>query len=202
MRIRWGWMVVVAAMAACGGDNAEEEPVTEDQPEAAAPEPATPQAPAFDTPTPAGGMDVQIADATGRQVGVARLTESGDGVQIEVRVAGLTPGEHGIHVHAAGRCEAPAFESAGPHFSATPKQHGTQNPQGPHTGDLPNLTVGADGTGTGTFTVSGVQLHGTGANGLMQTGGTSLVIHADRDDMLTDPSGNSGARIACGVISQ
>ena len=203
MRIRWGWMVVVAAIAACGGEAAEDDAATEDEPVPAAPaEQGTAQTPAFDTPAPAGAMDVQIADATGRQVGVARLSESGDGIQIEVRVAGLTPGEHGIHVHAAGRCEPPAFESAGPHFSATPKQHGADNPQGPHTGDLPNLTVGSDGTGTGTFTVSGVQLHGTGANGMMQAGGTSLIIHADRDDMLTDPSGNSGARIASGVISQ
>jgi Cu-Zn family superoxide dismutase len=200
MRIRWGWMVVVMAIAACGGEPAEQETGDEAAP-VPQPDQTAAQPPAFEGPTPAGAMDVQISDPTGRQVGVARLTDDGGNLQIEVRVAGLPAGEHGIHVHAAGRCEPPAFESAGAHFTAEPKQHGLENPQGPHTGDMPNLTVGADGTGTGTFTVNAVQLHGTGANGLMKAGGTALVIHADRDDQRTDPSGNSGARIACGVIS-
>lgn len=200
MRNRWKWAVVAAVMAACGGGDVEEEPAAQPEPPAQ-PDQTAVQTPSFDTPAPAGAMDVQISDASGRQIGVARLTESGEGVQVEVRVAGLAAGEHGIHIHSVGRCEPPAFESAGPHFSTGTRQHGLENPQGPHEGDMPNLTVGADGNGTGTFTVRGVQLHGTGGSGLMRQGGTALVIHADRDDQRTDPSGNSGARVACGVIS-
>lgn len=202
MHTRWGWLFVAVAMtAACGGGTDEAADNALDTAPAGAPDQTDARVPSFDAPAPAGAMDVQINDAGGRTVGVARITEVADGVQLEVRVAGLAPGEHGIHIHAAGLCEAPAFESAGPHFTAGAKQHGLDNPQGPHEGDLPNLTVGADGTGTGMFTARGSQLHGTAENGLMREGGTALVIHAGRDDQRTDPSGNSGAHIACGVIS-
>jgi len=113
----------------------------------------------------------------------------------------LPPGTHGFHVHAVGKCEGPDFKSAGGHFNPAGKQHGLENPAGPHAGDMPNLVVGADGTGTATVKLTGVSLDG-GPDSLFHEGGTSLVVHAGPDDMKTDPAGNSGARIACGVIER
>jgi Cu-Zn family superoxide dismutase len=111
----------------------------------------------------------------------------------------MPPGKHGIHVHAVGRCEAPEFKTAGAHFNPTDKQHGLQNPAGAHSGDLPNLVVDQEGRGKATFTAKGATL-GEGKGSLLGPEGTALVIHADPDDEKTDPAGNSGARIACGVI--
>ena len=106
---------------------------------------------------------------------------------------------HGIHIHAVGRCDPPDFMSAGDHVNPTNRQHGLRNPQGPHAGDLPNLTVEAGGTGT--FQAANVDLTlGAGANGLFDADGSALVVHADPDDEATEPTGNSGGRIACGVI--
>jgi len=139
-------------------------------------------------------------DAQGAVVGAATLDEVSGGVKIAGRVGGLKPGEHGFHIHAVGRCEPPAFTTAGAHFNPYGKQHGHKNPEGAHAGDFPNLTVGADGTGSIDVTAAGVTLT-PGRASLLQPGGTSLVIHADPDDEKTDPAGNSGARIACGVIA-
>jgi Cu-Zn family superoxide dismutase len=143
---------------------------------------------------------VELKGAQGEAIGTATLTATGaTGVSIALDVKGLKPGEHGVHLHAVPKCEGPAFTSAGPHFNPETKKHGTQNPEGPHAGDMPNLTVGADGTAKATVTDPRVTL-GTGANSLFANGGTAIVIHAGPDDMKTDPSGGSGDRIACGAI--
>jgi len=140
-----------------------------------------------------------LRDAQGKDVGTATFKPVKGGVQIAVSVAGLAPGKHGFHVHAVGKCDAPDFKTAGPHFNPTGKQHGHKNPQGAHAGDLPNLTVGKDGKGKATYTAKGVTL-GEGPGSLLGPDGTALVIHADPDDERSDPAGNAGARIACGVI--
>jgi Cu-Zn family superoxide dismutase len=142
-----------------------------------------------------------ITDAQGKKVGVAALTATKGGVRIVVTVDGLMPGMHGIHIHTVGKCEGPAFASAGGHLNPDMKMHGKDNPMGPHAGDLLNITVDAKGHAKATLVASGVTL-GPGANSLFHDGGTALVIHATADDYKTDPAGNSGARIACGVILQ
>ena len=143
-----------------------------------------------------------INDAMGKRVGVAAISAAkGGGVRIVVTVNGLMPGMHGIHIHTVGKCEGPAFASAGGHLNPDMKMHGKDNPMGPHAGDLLNITVDAKGKAKETLVASGVTL-GPGPNSLFHDGGTALVIHATADDYKTDPAGNSGARIACGVIMQ
>ena len=141
-----------------------------------------------------------LRDAQGKVVGTAALNEVPGGVRIAVKVRGLKPGMHGFHIHALGKCEPPAFSSAGAHFNPYGKKHGHKNPDGAHAGDLPNLTVGPDGTGSIAATAAGVTLTAS-PDSLLQPGATSLVIHVDPDDEKTDPAGNSGARIVCGVIT-
>jgi superoxide dismutase, Cu-Zn family len=142
-----------------------------------------------------------IVNAQGQKIGTAEIRPSGGGVRIDVEVSQLPPGTHGIHVHNVGKCEGPAFTSAGPHFNPTSKKHGKENPEGPHAGDLLNLEVKADGVGKASLLDPDATL-GEGPNSMFHEGGTSLVIHASPDDYKTDPSGNSGARIACGVIEK
>ena len=144
-----------------------------------------------------------IVSVTGMQIGTAKITSTKDGVKIAVTVAQLSPGEHGIHIHNVGKCEPPAFTTAGPHFNPTGAHHGMNNTQDahPHLGDLPNLVVGQDGKAKTTFVAKGVTL-GDGPSSLFHDGGTALVIHAKADDLMSDPSGNSGDRIACGVITK
>jgi len=144
-----------------------------------------------------------LANTQGQKIGTAKITSTATGVKIAVNVADLTPGEHGIHIHTAGKCEAPAFTTAGGHFNPTNAHHGSHNAQEPHphAGDLGNLTVDQSGKGKAQFTVEGATL-GDGANSLFHDGGTSLVIHAKADDLMSDPSGNSGDRVACGVIEK
>jgi len=147
------------------------------------------------------GARANLVDPSGYSVGVADFVE-GDltsGVVIHVRAWGLTPGRHGMHIYALGSCEKPDFETAGGHFNPFGRKHGLKNPEGPHAGDLPNLTVGPDGRADMTVTNRLVTLR-PGKNTLLGTSGTSLMIHADPDDEVTDPAGNSGPRIACGVI--
>jgi Cu-Zn family superoxide dismutase len=143
---------------------------------------------------------VRLINAQGQPVGSAVLTDAEDGVRVNLNVRGLPAGTHGLHFHQNGTCDAPDFTTAGPHYNPAGKQHGTENPQGPHAGDLPNLTVGANGQGEIETVKEGVTLRR--ANPLLKQGGTALVIHAAADDYRTDPSGNSGARIACGVITE
>ena len=144
-----------------------------------------------------------IVNAQGTQIGTAKLTAASQGVKVSVKVSQLTPGEHGIHVHTVGKCESPAFTTAGGHFNPTSSHHGVHNTNTPHphVGDLPNLVVAKNGKGNATFTIVGATLD-EGANSLFHEGGTALVIHAKADDLMSDPSGNSGDRIACGVIEK
>ncbi len=140
-----------------------------------------------------------IVNAQGQKIGTATIHPSGSGVRIDVAVSQLPPGTHGIHIHTVGKCEGPAFASAGAHFNPSSKKHGRDNPEGPHGGDLLNIEVGAHGTGEASLLDPNATL-GEGPNSLFHEGGTALVIHEKADDYKTDPSGNSGARIACGVI--
>ena len=142
-----------------------------------------------------------IKDASGRVVGSAVLLQQGDGVRILLDLKGFTPGVKAVHIHAVGRCEAPNFESAGAHFNPKMAEHGAENPRGPHAGDLPNITVEATGLGHLEVTNRRVSLK-PGADTLLGGRGTSLVVHEGPDDMRTDPAGNSGPRIACGVIER
>ncbi len=132
--------------------------------------------------------------------GNAYFQEEDNGVMMTLALSGLPQGTHGIHIHAVGKCEPPTFESAGPHFNPTSKEHGKLNPKGYHLGDLPNLEVGEDGNVDLNFLAEGLTLDKSAANSLLKGEGTALVIHESEDDYKTDPAGNSGARIACGVI--
>ena len=149
----------------------------------------------------APGATAELKDAAGKVVGSAAFEQSDGGVRLTVKVEGLKPGPHGFHVHDVGACAAPDFKSAGPHFNPGGRKHGLESAEGHHAGDLPNLVVGADGTGQATALLQGVTL-GDGTMSLFHQGGTSVVVHADADDGKTDPSGNSGARIACGVVAK
>lgn len=139
-----------------------------------------------------------LALANGSPAGTAQLIGNGDRLSLVVDVSGISPGAHGIHLHAVGQCEAPGFTTAGGHLNPGGKQHGAENPLGSHLGDLPNIQVNADGKGSLT-----VPLHGARAelmSELFDADGTAIVVHAGPDDYKTDPAGNSGGRIACGVF--
>jgi len=142
-----------------------------------------------------------IVGAQGQKIGTATFSQTDSGVEIKLDVAQLPPGTHGIHVHSVGACEGPDFKSAGAHLNPYGKKHGAENPEGPHAGDIPNIEVGGDGQAHTTIIAKGATL-GPGANSLFHDGGTALVIHEKADDYKTDPSGNSGNRIACGVIQR
>jgi superoxide dismutase, Cu-Zn family len=142
----------------------------------------------------------ELRDAAGQKVGEATLDQTRDGVRIVATFTGLPPGPHGFHIHEVGKCEAP-FEAAGGHFNPTGKQHGLQNPAGPHAGDLPNIQVPANGRVRIEAVAKGVRLDGKSAN-LLDGDGAALVVHAAADDYTSDPAGNSGERIACGVIQK
>ena len=139
------------------------------------------------------GQSVALVDGTGKSIGWVEMSPRAGGTYLRIAAEGLAPGDHGIHLHAVGRCEGPAFQSAGGHWNPEGRQHGHLNPQGQHQGDLPNITVSANGRGTTGFLVS---KHDMG-----DADGTSLVIHAKPDDYKTDPSGNSGDRNACAVLT-
>lgn len=143
---------------------------------------------------------IDIMDAKGAKVGTAVLSEAPEGVRLQVEVSGLPKGIHGIHIHDKGVCTAPDFKSAGEHFNPEGKKHGFENPEGYHAGDLLNLEIGSDGKGKAELIDKKVTLAKDKANSLLKPGGTALVIHETADDYKTDPAGNSGARIACGVI--
>jgi Cu-Zn family superoxide dismutase len=143
-----------------------------------------------------------LVNPQGQKVGEATLTETAQGVKISLKVENLPPGVHAFHIHEKGLCTAPDFASAAGHFNPFGKHHGLKNPQGPHAGDLPSVTVGPDGRGALETVASQVTLKPGEKNSLFQEGGTSLVIHANPDDDMTDPAGNAGPRIACGPITK
>jgi Cu-Zn family superoxide dismutase len=189
--------------AACGGDadtGGDPAPADTAAGEAVSADPADPAA-------TTGDATAELRDAAGNTVGTARFAAAGDGVSVSLEVTGLPPGAHGVHIHDTGECDASRetpFSSAGGHLNPTSRQHGLENANGPHAGDLPNLDVGSDGTGS---------LDGTAAQGtadalalLLDPHGAAIIVHANRDDQVTDDGpdgpGNSGARIACGVISR
>ncbi|WP_419814396.1 superoxide dismutase family protein [Glacieibacterium sp.] len=169
------------ALAACGVTNSTSLGQTKDAP-------------------PSVTATTQLLGPNGEMRGSARLEQRAGGTRVIASVEGLPAGPHGIHLHAVGKCDAPGFTTAGGHFNPTMKMHGSMNPMGPHEGDLPNVDVAADGKGKVEFTVPGLMLTG-GTAPLLDADGAALVVHATADDLKTDPSGNSGGRIACGIIA-
>ncbi len=143
-----------------------------------------------------------LKDGAGKVIGHASLTAMAAGVKIDLKVSGLPAGSHAFHIHGTGSCIPPDFKSAGGHFNPANKQHGRNNPAGHHAGDLNNLVVGADGTGSLSVLVPDVSLSTDQPNGLLGVHGTALVLHALADDNVSDPTGNAGSRIACGVIQR
>ena len=142
-----------------------------------------------------------LTDAQGRSIGEARLQQSPHGVLVKIDLRNATPGVHALHIHTVGRCEAPKFESAGGHFAPSGRQHGFLHARGPHAGDLPNLEVPPTGQLSVEYLVSDVTLE-AGTRSLLDADGSSIVIHAGKDDYASDPAGNSGDRIACGKIAR
>jgi Cu-Zn family superoxide dismutase len=142
-----------------------------------------------------------LINSQGQKIGTAKLTPAAIGVEITITASKLPPGEHGFHIHAAGKCDPPDFKTAEGHFNPEGKKHGFDNTEGPHAGDLRNATVKPDGTLKVTVVDPNVNLP-EGKNSLFQPAGTAIVIHEKADDNVTDPAGNSGARIACGVIKK
>ena len=143
---------------------------------------------------------VQLRDAQGKVVGTAILWESGPGIGMELNLENLAPGVHAIHFHQNAKCDAPDFKSAGGHFNPDGKKHGLLNPEGHHAGDNPNFKVGADGKAHFMWKDKDVTL-GSDSHSLFSNGGTAIIVHAKADDQKTDPAGNAGDRIACGVIT-
>ena len=181
MQIRTILIATAAAVGACDGESGNVAQIDQNgQSEnlAAGPGAAAPAA--------------ALVAADGTVIGEVTRGDGGTAAEILLTAQGLPPGVHGIHLHDVGLCEGPGFDSAGPHWNPTSAMHGSENPAGPHLGDLPNLTVGADGTARLTLPVPAE---------LVDEDGAALVIHADPDDNRTDPSGNSGARIACAAIT-
>ncbi|WP_082420501.1 superoxide dismutase family protein [Paenibacillus sp. A3] len=147
-------------------------------------------------------VHVDILGKQGTAIGKAKLTPAGPGggVRIELEAASLPPGPHGFHVHETGKCEAPDFVSAGAHFNPEGRKHGLNNPEGPHTGDLPNLEADQQGKVKADFVAKQLTLEAGKPNSLRKSGGTAFVIHEKADDFRTDPAGNAGGRIGCGAI--
>jgi Cu-Zn family superoxide dismutase len=149
--------------------------------------------------TPTATAELKSAD--GKDEGKVTLTQTRDGVRLELALKGLPAGDHAFHVHAVGKCEPP-FTSAGPHFNPEQKKHGLKSPDGHHAGDMSNIKVPANGNLTLTVVNKDITLEKGKPNSVFQDSGTAIVIHANKDDEVSDPAGNAGDRIACGVIGE
>lgn len=147
------------------------------------------------TMEPRGGEPMPLINGAGQSIGAVVAWQTAGGVSFRINAGGLPHGIHGVHVHAVGRCDPPGFTTAGGHWNPMARQHGMNNPAGPHAGDLPNVEVAANGMLGATLTVPGASMAS-----MLDADGAALVIHAGADDYRTDPSGNSGARIACAII--
>ncbi|HJP59236.1 MAG TPA: superoxide dismutase family protein [Gemmatimonadaceae bacterium] len=148
----------------------------------------------------AARAEAVMYNSSGAAVGTAQLWQDGNGtVNVEISSLTLPAGTHGIHFHDVGKCEGPAFTTASGHYNPMGMEHGLQNPKGPHAGDNPNIVIPAGGVGNVSFSTDRVSLT-PGTRTLLDADGTALVVHASADDQVTNPSGNSGARIACGVV--
>lgn len=191
--IRSGFMAV-AVMVHLTACNARET-ANDDENAAATPADNAGTADASGAEASSQGALATLQTAQGAAAGSATATTSKAGVMISLNVEGLPPGQHGAHVHLVGRCDAPTFESAGGHWNPTNAQHGLEGPPGQHAGDMPNLNVDANGRGSLEY-----GLQGASFDGLLDADGSAMMIHAAADDQRTDPSGNSGGRIACGVF--
>jgi Cu-Zn family superoxide dismutase len=187
-----GW--ILAGLLLAGPATAEKPPATGKGEVAAKAEKPSAKAEAAAAKTAAA----EIHDGSGKKVGMATLTEAPHGVVLNVELMDLQPGPHAFHIHEVGKCEAPGFKSAGGHFNPMKKHHGVMNPEGMHEGDLPNVEVPASGTIKVQVFVPGATL--TGPQGILDGDGAALVLHKTGDDLKTDPAGNAGDRIACGVI--
>lgn len=144
---------------------------------------------------PVAAPPVSLINTSGQTIGTVSLAQTSGGLTLVIRASGIPHGLHGLHVHAAGRCDPPTFESAGAHWNPAGREHGLNNPRGPHAGDLPNITASSTGVVSETVVLAGASMAQ-----LADGDGSALVIHTNADDYVTDPSGNSGGRIACAVL--
>ncbi|WP_285614502.1 superoxide dismutase family protein [Pseudobacillus badius] len=212
-------LAVALVIGACGGgkdkaadEQKENETTTESGSAAPEKEPSNetstekqaPESP--DSPVAGDGEDndaktIDLKNSEGKKVGIAQLKQTDKGVSIQVEASDLPPGEHGFHLHETGKCDAPGFESAGGHFNPGKASHGMNHEKGPHAGDLPNLTVGKDGKVKAEMVAEHVTLNSGKAHSLFDEDGSALVIHEKADDGKSQPAGDAGTRIACGVIS-
>ncbi len=186
---------IALLFAACGGADQQSDVVMEDT----APVGMETEAP-MPMETETLTATARFIDDQGAEVGTATLTEQGSGVQIEVNLTGIEPGERGFHIHEVGSCDTPTFESAGSHYNPTDAAHGFDHADGPHAGDFRNLEIAEDGTVRATVTNDMVTLREGAPNSLFDADGSAFIVHAGADDYITQPTGDAGGRLACAVI--
>ena len=150
-------------------------------------------------PAQAQTAKASLQTADGKDAGSVTLTQTPSGVLLALSVKGLPPGEHAFHVHAVGKCETP-FTTAGGHFNPGNKKHGMMAADGAHAGDMPNLHIPASGDLTVEVLNAAITLEKGKPNSLFDADGSAVIIHAGKDDYKTDPTGEAGGRIACGVV--
>ncbi|WP_257351248.1 superoxide dismutase family protein [Pseudalkalibacillus decolorationis] len=186
------FVMMLGLVTACGSQGTSEAEQVESKPTAS-------QFASENSNHPASAT-AELYNAQKEKIGTAQFTETKQGVEIHLKASKLSPGKHGFHIHETGKCTPPDFKSAGEHFNPTSKEHGFENPQGFHAGDLPNIEVGQDGMVETTMVTKKVTLQKGKPNSLFDKDGSALVIHAKPDDYKTNPAGAAGKRVACGVI--